>query len=301
MKLDLLEKTELFVTNIELASVNLGAAAAAVAQVLGLEANEVAVVDVREGILTLDILKPYVQLEQIIGKEKEILRSLQALPGVRITAETLVHSEGVLGMVCLDPVETPGLVERIQDMGNQVNLAVSRRIRVFPTGSEIITNYIEDTNTPFIVEQLNREGYRAVAGPVLEDDLPMVVRALQGAVEEGFGIVITTGGVGAEDKDHLVEAVQKLDKEAAAPYLVHYHQGQGRHRKDGVRIAVGQADWTMFVALPGPHDEVRLALPVLIRGLHEKWDKYRLAAALAEVLRQKWAGITPDRQGRHNP
>lgn len=77
MDLNLLEKTELFVTNIELTNVNFGTAAAAVAKVLGLQAAEVAVVDVRKGILTFDVLKSQVQLEQIIGKEKEILGALQ--------------------------------------------------------------------------------------------------------------------------------------------------------------------------------------------------------------------------------
>lgn len=92
--------------------------------------------------------------------------------------------------------------------------------------------------------------------------MPLIVLALKDAVKEGFGLVITTRGVSAEDKDYMVEAIQRLDKEAATPYLVHYHQGEGRHKKDGVRIAIGRLDWTMFVALPGPHDEVQLAMPV---------------------------------------
>lgn len=300
MELDLLQKTELFITNIEMENVNLGSVAQAVAKVLGLEYHEVAVVDVRDGILTLDILKSHVELEQIIGKEKDILGVLQKLPGVRITENTLIHSEGVLGMVCLDNVDTKELVERMQEIGTNIGMAVNKRVRVFPTGSEIIKNYIEDTNTPFLIEQFNQVGYKAISGPILDDNLKVVIIALREAVDEGVGIVVTTGGVGAEDKDHMVEAIQALDPEAVTPYLVHYHQGQGRHQKDGVRIAVGQMDWTTFVALPGPHDEVQLATPVLIKGLVEKWDKQTLAGAIAEVLRKKWANVGYDKKWQHH-
>lgn len=292
MELNLLEKTELFITNLELDNVNLSGAASVVARVLGLKENEVAVVDVREGMLTLDILRPTVQLENIIGKEKDLLAALQALPGVYIGEETKIHSEGVLGMLCLDAAQTDEVVEESERLGSQIRLAVSKRVRVHPTGSEIIKGYIEDTNTPFLIEQLKRAGYKAVAGPVLEDDLSVVVTALEKAVSDGFGLVITTGGVGAEDKDHMVEAVQRLDRRAATPYIVRYQQGQGRHRKDGVRIAVGCTEWTTFVALPGPHDEVRMALPLLIEGLGEKWDNGTLANALVSVLRKKWTAVS---------
>ncbi|MDQ7095427.1 molybdopterin-binding protein [Desulfosporosinus sp. PR] len=294
MKLDLLEKTELFINNIELEHVHLGSVAKCVAEVLRLECNEVNVVDVREGILTLDILRPYVELEQIIGKEGAILEALRQLPGIRINQTTFIHSEGILGMVCFEMNESEKLVSRVEKIGKQIALSVSKRVKVFPTGTEIIKNYIEDTNTPFLVKKFNEAGYKATAGPVLEDDLILVSGALKEAVDNGFGLVITTGGVGAEDKDHTVEAILKLDQEAATPYLVHYHQGQGRHRKDGVRIAVGQLDWTTFVALPGPHDEVEIALPVLLEGLKKEWDKNQLANVLADVLRRKWELVSHD-------
>lgn len=39
--------------------------------------------------------------------------------------------------------------------------------------------------------------------------------------------------------------------------------------KDGVRIGVGVVGPSRMVALPGPHDEVMCAAPVLLRGLEE--------------------------------
>lgn len=67
-----------------------------------------------------------------------------------------------------------------------------------------------------------------------------------------------------------------------------YEKGTGRHVKDGVRIGVGTEGLSMMVSLPGPHDEVELAAPVLLQGLRENWTKEYLADQLAAVLAEKW-------------
>ena len=58
--------------------------------------------------------------------------------------------------------------------------------------------------------------------------------------------------------------------------------------KDGVRIGVGREGPSLMVSLPGPHDEVECAAPVLLRGLEEGWSKEILADRLAAVLADKW-------------
>lgn len=55
MEMQLFEKTEIFVNNIRLDHVNLNRVAGAVAGALQLNSNDVAVVDVREKTLTMDI------------------------------------------------------------------------------------------------------------------------------------------------------------------------------------------------------------------------------------------------------
>ena len=101
---------------------------------------------------------------------------------------------------------------------------------------------------------------------------------------------ITTAGVGAEKKDRTVEAILSLDPKASTPYISKYKQGTGRHHKDGVRIAVGTAMDTLIVALPGPNDEVRSSLEILIEGLRNSWSKELLAEELARNLRKKLRG-----------
>ena len=107
------------------------------------------------------------------------------------------------------------------------------------------------------------------------------------AAEMGYGLCITTGGVGAENKDFSVEAIQLLDSSAAAPYIAKFHAGHGRHSKDGIRICVGQEGVTTFVALPGPHDEVELCIDAVIKGISDGWSKETVAATVAGLLRTR--------------
>ena len=287
MEVKLLEKTELFFNNIVLKHVNLDQVAGAVADVLGLNRRDVAVIDVRPGILTVDILRSTVTLENILGKEEALLSALAGIAGVTVTEEAVIHSEGVLGLVNLDESHVAALPGRVEAISEQITSAIRLRAMVFPTGEEIIEGNIEDTNTSFLVSLLTSLGYRVTRGKPLADSLEEITGALRLAADMGYGLVITTGGVGAEDKDYCVEAVMNLDPGAVTPYIVHYTRGQGRHNKDGVRIAVGSLDWTTYIALPGPHDEVQLVTPVLVQGLREQWDKSRLAEELVKPLRAK--------------
>ena len=285
MEMNLREKTELYVCDIKLANANLDAIAHTAATELGIAPERVIVVDVRDDTVTLDILQDTVRLEDILGREESLLKALSQIEGVTIVPKTRIHSEGVLGMVALDQETAELLPERLKKIERTIDEKISKRAIVFPTGREIIDGEIADTNTPFLKKVLSEAGYEAVEGPAIDDDPDIVIQALGAAADNGFGLVITTGGTGAEDKDFLVEGVTVLDPHAATPYIVHYPVGQGRHKKDGVRIAVGEMGWTTFVALTGPNPEVKLASPVLLRGLAEKWDKARMADEIAATLR----------------
>jgi molybdopterin biosynthesis enzyme MoaB len=115
-----------------------------------------------------------------------------------------------------------------------------------------------------------------------EAEIAGIVARLSG---EGFGIIITTGGVGAEDKDHTVEALERLDPDLATAVLAQYKRGHGRHVKDAVRIAIARLGWSTIFALPGPTHEVKLALPVITQGLAAKTDLAHLVEAIAAPLR----------------
>ena len=288
MGLNLLEKTELWVNEITLDNANLTDLADVVAGVLGLSTGEVLVVDVRPRHITLDVLAHDIPQENIMGKEPDILRAIESLPGVTLYPDTYIHSNGVLGQICADVTDQDEVLARVAQMTDELRKNVTRRAIIFPTGFELQQGLIEDTNTPFLKKLLEDAGYKVTVGEVMADDLGDIVEKLSDALNRGFGLIVTSGGVGAEDKDHTVEGICAIDKNAATPYVVKFTKGTGRHVKDGVRIGVGQEGLSLMVSLPGPHDEVELAAPVLLRGLAEGWEKAMLAEQLAAVLAKKW-------------
>jgi molybdenum cofactor synthesis domain-containing protein len=283
---DLLRKTELKIQDIRLCNANLSTIAATAADVLGLERVEVLVVDYRDGTLVLDIHNTRIDARAIVGQQENLLASLGSLPGVTVSDKTSVSSDGMLGWIALDRDETIRALEQGEKMAADILRNVAKRVIVFSTGAEVESKEIEDTNIPTISEYLTNEGYEVSGGEVLKDNrLPIAAAIREAADIGGYGVVITTGGVGAEDKDQTVEAVRDVDPHAATPYICHYEVGTGRHVKDGVRIAVGEYNGTLIICLPGPNDEVKTSLEPLVRGLKAEVEKTDLAESIAENLR----------------
>lgn len=288
MDLNLLEKTELWVNEITLEHVNLTEMADAVAGVLGLSKGKVLVVDVREHHITFDILEKNIPQKNIMGKEAAILDCLRKIPGVCLAEEAYIHSNGILGLICAGVEEPDAVIARVADMTSEIRERVAHRVILFPTGFEVKRGLIEDTNTPFLKRLFEEHGYSVTVGAVMEDSETDVCEKLDDAISRGFGIILTTGGVGAEDKDFTVEGICRMDSSAATPYIVKFQQGTGRHVKNGVRIGVGEVGPSRMIALPGPHDEVEAAAPVLLQGLSENWSGEVLAERLAAVIADKW-------------
>ena len=246
------------------------------------------VVDVRPGVVAFDVLRRSVDAHAIVGMERPLLDRVGGIEGVRLGPDAKVHSEGVLGFIALDRVEGARALADAEAVGDEVRREVARRVLVFASGSEVRDGSIRDTNSPFLLAALRGAGYRAEFGGVLEDDLAAVVASLEDAIGRGHGLVVTTGGVGAEDKDFNIEAILRIDPGAQTPWILRFEPDMRRHHKEGVRIAVGRVGPTRLVALPGPNDEVRLAAGVLLEALARDAGDADLAGALAAVLRQRW-------------
>jgi molybdenum cofactor synthesis domain-containing protein len=172
-------------------------------------------------------------------------------------------------------------------MVNEIGRRVKMRAIVFSTGHDVSNGQIKDTNTPLIKARLEKIGYSVSSGESLKDDEELISGMLRKAIHSGgYGLVITTGGVGAEDKDRTIEAILLLDPQAAVFYTCKFEVGTGRHVKDGVRVAVGMLSDTMIVALPGPNDEVNQCLDILVRDLESARDKKSIAENIAGTLRR---------------
>ena len=288
MQLNLLEKTEVRIYGLGLRNVNLSAVAAVAAEVLGLPPDKVLVVDVRNDHICLDLLVKTIDIEQVVGREKALLAGLASIGGLEVTAGAYVDSAGIMGLIGGDAEEAAEIIARSEAMASDIERNVLRRALVFATGFEVANKMIEDTNSPYLLDLLSSQGYKAELGGVLADDAGLIASRLMDAVDRGYGLVVTTGGVGAEDKDFSVEAMTRIDPEASTPWIVKFEVGTGRHVKEGVRIGVGQCGLTTIVNLPGPHDEVMAAGEILRRHCRTgRIDKAALAAETAAVLRDK--------------
>ena len=150
----LLNKTEIWVGPLGLSDVNLGRCASAVARTLSLPEETVSVTDAQEGHLVFDVMSPTVGAENIIARKEAMLAALSAVPGVSITPATDIHSDGILGLINVAPAERADILRKSQAMGREIADRISKRAMIFPTGTEVINQLIEDTNTPFLKNQL---------------------------------------------------------------------------------------------------------------------------------------------------
>ncbi|MFB3925152.1 MAG: molybdopterin-binding protein [Syntrophales bacterium] len=266
----------------------MGRIADTVSNVLGIKRGDLLVTDVFGNCMVIDILKRGVDANSILGKGPELLESLSRLPGIRINEKTSISSRGLLSWVSLDRNEVGEAMKRAEKMASEMKQKLKKTVVVFSTGAEVADGHVMDTNSPAIRDRLSTEGYSVKFGPTLKDDELIIAAHLRETAEEGYGLIITTGGVGAEEKDKTIEAVLSLDPEAATPSIVTYELGVGRHKhKNCVRIAVGQVLDTLIIALPGPTDEVLTGIDALIRGLPSLPDKEVLAEDIAGDLRKR--------------
>lgn len=282
-------KTELSITGLELADANLTEIADAVARILQIDRSELLVTDVRGDNLVLDILRRGLDAKNIVGKERELLDAVDAVDGVGVADDAKVESRGLLSWVSATSDDALESLEAAERQMAEIREKLAKTVVVFPTGTELANGQVKDTNSPAIREKLAVNGYAVSQGMPLKDDEYYISAALRERAEEGYGLVVTTGGVGAEVKDRTIEAFLMADPEAATPDIVKYELGVGRHvHKNTVRIAVGQVLDTLIIALPGPTDEVLLGLDALVKALAEPGlSKAAIAERIANVLRKR--------------
>ena len=287
MEVNLVGKTELWIQNIKLKNADLTEIGKAVAEVLGLKDDEVLVVDASSEHITLDVLRDILNIGQFVGKEKELLRRLFEIEGVEGDEKTSVHSDGILGMITLDDELKEEIASKATLMGKQIESAFRKRVKVFPTGSEVVSGIIKDTNSPLIKQEFEKRGYKVSIGDPLPDDEIAISNNIENEIYQGYGIVITTGGVGAEEKDRTIEATKRLDPTAAVRWTVKY-ENKGRHVKDGVRIGVGKVGKALIINLTGPTSEVKKCLAIILNMISKgDFDKETLASLLALKLKTR--------------
>lgn len=286
--LDLLSKTELWVEDIVLSDVDLTQLAICAGEVLDLGAQDIFVTDVRDARVVFDIVSPSVSLDAIAGKEAELLAALAAFSGVRLGNRASVHSHGVLGVIGAPADQAADIVAHAARLEANLQAYVARSVVVLSTGGEVVRGEIEDTNHAAVQSVLGGRGYHVDHAGVVDDDEALIAARIGHLLGEGYGLLITTGGVGAEDKDKTIEAMQRLAPDLSTAILAQYAVGHGRHVKPHVRVACGRMGETLLVALPGPTREVLAALPALADALAQGKPPHAIAEAIAAPIRALW-------------
>jgi molybdenum cofactor synthesis domain-containing protein len=286
--LDLLSKTELWVEDILLDAVDLTRLARCAGDVLGLGADQIFVTDVRDRRVVFDVVSPTVSLDAIAGKEAALLQALVAFPGVMLGQRASVHSHGVLGVIGAPAEQAAQIIANAARLEANLQAFVARSVVVLSTGGEVARGEIEDTNYTAVRSVLGEQGYIVDHAGVVDDDQALIAARLGHLLGEGYGLIITTGGVGAEDKDQTIEAMQRLAPDLSTAILAQYTVGHGRHVKPHVRVACGRVGETLLVALPGPTREVLAALPELARAIGEGQPPTAIAEEIAAPIRNLW-------------
>ena len=284
-EVQLLGKTEIWLHGVRLDNADLEEIARAAARALSLPEDKVFTTDVRETHIVLDVLVPRVDFEAVAGKQPEVFQALGKIAGVSIDDGAEIHSEGVLGIIGTSREQAAGAVTEAKRMEEQIRKYASGRVAVVATGAELVHGNVKDTNFEAATEILGAAGFEVVFGGAVGDSEKEIAGHLTRLSGDGFGLIITTGGVGAEDKDRTLEALQILDPGLATAVLAHYKKGHGRHVKDAVRIGVATLGWTTVIALPGPTHEVRIALPIIVDKIKEGVSPADLVEAIAAPLR----------------
>jgi len=124
----------------------------------------------------------------------------------------------------------------------------------------------EDRSGPVLVELLQAAGCSAVDGPVVVADGEPVEAVLLEAVEEGYDLVVTTGGTGLTPGDLTPEMTRRV-LEREIPGIAEALRSAGAAA--GVPSAIlsrglaGVAGRTLIVNLPGSTGGVRDGVAVL--------------------------------------
>jgi len=265
------------------------------AETFKIERSDLLVTDVLGDNLVIDILRRGLDPHALLGEKDALLRKLSRLPGIKITGKTSISSKGMLGWIALGPAEGAKVLKRSGKMSEEIRQRLKKTAVVFSTGAEVVDGQVMDTNAPAIRRRLNPEGFSVKFGATLKDDEVLIAAHLRQAADDGFGLIVITGGVGAEEKDRTIEAVLMVDPEAATSHVVKYQLGVGRHKhKDSVRVAIGYISRTLIAALPGPNEEVQLAMDALVRGIQADLSKEDLAESIASGLRERLKAKTPE-------
>ena len=93
------------------------------------------------------------------------------------------------------------------DVPSAADTMAVRRVDIIAVGREILRGKVLDTNTNWLAKELTVMHGEVNRICVVDDVLDEIERELCTAIQQGAGVIITTGGLGPTFDDRTIEAI----------------------------------------------------------------------------------------------
>jgi molybdenum cofactor biosynthesis protein MoaC len=206
---------------------------------------------------TAIFIKSMVKTKEATGVEME---ALSAVSGAALTIYDMCKA--------VDKSMTIGEIKLVTKVGGKSDHATEYRPKV---GVIILSDSIskgegEDKSGPIIISGFKDAGCSVEYQKVLPDGSDDLVSTIQGWVNDGVELIITTGGTGLGPRDLTIETLQKIfDSKLPGIEQALHAYGRGKVKTAMLsRLTAGVVKDAIVICLPGSTGAAKDALKVLI-------------------------------------
>nr|WP_072514997.1 molybdopterin-binding protein [Ndongobacter massiliensis] len=166
-----------------------------------------------------------------------------------------------------------------------------KTIDIIPTGNELRSGTVLDTDSPMIMQQLLQMDPNCLIRrwPVVDDEEETILMQLQEAVSKEADIIIVIGGSGSGHlhskilgKDYTHSVIDGfLDQGASAAIY-------GKNGHMWSRLICGKKDKCFIFNLPGPYSEAEATIQAFCKLYQEGASMEQINEGMAKVLVQQY-------------
>lgn len=147
------------------------------------------------------------------------------------------------------------------------------RVLVITVSDRAASGAREDRSGPLLTELFQAEGYEVIGPRLVTDGVEPVAEGIAAGIEEGFGLIATTGGTGVSPRDFTPEATRRFVTRELIGVAEHLRSVGTRHTPLASlsRGIIGVADaadaegtGTLLVNLPGSSTGVEQSMEALV-------------------------------------